>query len=199
MTAIPALEIGVWNAWILMLALFLSEAVSPAFVNLMCGGALAERMKRTPSYVPFDKTERRVLLLNKVILVLLFAYSVFLPLQSGTGWLYAGLAMFSVGVIIATMTSMAWATTPLNEPVTRGPHHYSRHPMYASLFLRFLGVGIASASWLFILLSILSMVLMHILALPEERFCFENYGDVYRHYMDKTPRWVGISKSKGKS
>jgi len=29
----------------------------------------------------------------------------------------------------------------------------------------------------------------------EERMCLEKYGDVYREYMEKTPRWLGLPKS----
>jgi len=30
----------------------------------------------------------------------------------------------------------------------------------------------------------------------EERFCLEKYGDAYREYMNRTPRWIGIPKSE---
>jgi len=30
----------------------------------------------------------------------------------------------------------------------------------------------------------------------EEEQCLEKYGDTYREYMDRTPRWIGIPKSK---
>ena len=29
----------------------------------------------------------------------------------------------------------------------------------------------------------------------EERCCLERYGNVYREYMNRTPRWIGIPKS----
>jgi protein-S-isoprenylcysteine O-methyltransferase Ste14 len=37
------------------------------------------------------------------------------------------------------------------------------------------------------------------IAVPaEERFLLEKYGDAYREYMSKTPRWLGIPKSVAK-
>jgi len=84
--------------------------------------------------------------------------------------------------------------TPLDEPFTEGLYRCSRHPEYLSIFLRPMGVGIASASWLFSLLAIAFLVLMNSLVIPEERFCLEKYGDAYREYMNRTPRWIGISK-----
>jgi len=59
----------------------------------------------------------------------------------------------------------------------------------------FIGIGIISASWVFILLSVVRAVSTFIIAIPEERFCLEKYGDSYREYMGKTPRWIGIPKS----
>jgi hypothetical protein len=29
----------------------------------------------------------------------------------------------------------------------------------------------------------------------QERSCLEMYGDAYREYMDRTPRWIGMPKS----
>ena len=33
-------------------------------------------------------------------------------------------------------------------------------------------------------------------AFAEERGCLETYGEEYREYLDKTPRWIGIPKSR---
>jgi len=88
-----------------------------------------------------------------------------------------------------------FATNPLDEPVTKGLYRYSRHPMYLTQFLMFIGVGIASASWVFLLLSVLRTIASFMLMTPEESFCLEKYGNTYREYMNKTPRWIGIPKS----
>jgi protein-S-isoprenylcysteine O-methyltransferase Ste14 len=32
----------------------------------------------------------------------------------------------------------------------------------------------------------------------EEQSCLEKYGDAYREYMDRTPKYIGIPKSEGK-
>ena len=31
---------------------------------------------------------------------------------------------------------------------------------------------------------------------PEEQDLLEKYGNVYREYMNRTPKWIGIPKSK---
>jgi protein-S-isoprenylcysteine O-methyltransferase Ste14 len=35
-------------------------------------------------------------------------------------------------------------------------------------------------------------------AIAEERWCLEKYGDAYREYMNRTPRWIGLPKSEKK-
>ncbi len=64
------------------------------------------------------------------------------------------------------------------------------------MILAFIGIGIASASWLCLLLGAINTLLQHILIGAEERWCLEKYGDAYREYMNRTPRWFGIPKSE---
>lgn len=46
--------------------------------------------------------------------------------------------------------------------------------------------------------SILVLIVEHKLVTAEERICLKQYGDAYREYMNRTPRWIGIQESKGK-
>ncbi|UCB60681.1 MAG: hypothetical protein JSW72_01055, partial [Candidatus Bathyarchaeota archaeon] len=62
----------------------------------------------------------------------------------------------------------------------------------------FIGIGIACASWLFLLLGAVAQILQNICLDAEERWCLEKYGDAYREYMNRTPRWIGIPKSEKK-
>lgn len=70
--------------------------------------------------------------------------------------------------------------------------------MYLTDFLFFLGLGIATASWIFLLFSILWVATNFFLGNPEERDCLDKYSDSYREYMSRTPRWLGIPKSETK-
>jgi len=89
-------------------------------------------------------------------------------------------------VILQDLTLLLanFATTPWDEPIIKGLYRYSRHPMYITSSLFLLGVGIASASWLFLLLSILFAISHFTNAIPEERFCLRQYGEAYREYMN---------------
>ena len=59
------------------------------------------------------------------------------------------------------------------------------------MLLIYLSVGIASASWIFLLATIIWLILIRLSVGDEERYCMEKYKDIYREYMNRTPRWIG--------
>lgn len=186
MSLIPAFEIGVWNAWIFMLINFLPMPI----LMRVHKGVLEESLK---SYGEANKT---VYYIQWGLWALAFVYSIFLPLRLGTIWLYIGLPIALVGVVTYAIVIVSFATNPIGkEPVTTGLYRYSRHPMYITQLIMFIGVGIATASWLFLLLTIVYTGLMLIYAGSEEDGCLKRYGDAYREYMNRTPRWIGLPKS----
>jgi len=145
--------------------------------------------------VPYERAEKRASVISIVILLLLLVYSVFLPLELGTVWFYVGLGIYVVGLAMFLAAIVNVATTPLGQPFTKGMYRYSRHPMYFSGVITYVGVSVASASWIFLLLSVVTAVLLASGAIAEERGCLETYGDEYREYLDRTPRWIGMPKS----
>ena len=192
MSLLPAFEIGVWNAWILTLYLPLHPIIMMLIDKLVGTGDIFKKME-TPT---FSKTESMMNILgNFVVLFGLFIYSIFLPLQLGTAWFYAGLALCVLGVVTWTVAIVNIADIPLGEPWNKGLYRYSRHPMTLSGYLILIGAGIASASWVFLLFSIVYIILSAIPTVAEERFCLGKFGSAYREYMNRTPRWLGLPKS----
>jgi protein-S-isoprenylcysteine O-methyltransferase Ste14 len=49
--------------------------------------------------------------------------------------------------------------------------------------------------WIFLLLSSLAMFLLASQVIAEERGCLATYGNEYREYMNRTPRWIGMPKT----
>ena len=188
MSLIPAFEIGLWNVWLLMLPLVLIPTImAPIKKGLF---------KKTESTANLSKTEKRAFVFSKVFLALSFLYSIFLPLKLGTLWFYIGLPISLLGIAMYIVVSVNIANTPVGEPVTTGLYRYSRHPMYVASFPALVGAGIASASWFFLLLAILVTVTHFMNGIFEERLCLEAYGSVYQNYVNRTPRWIGMTKSK---
>ena len=191
MTLVPAFEVGVWNAWIFMIWPW----VDMLAIRLV-GSDVYQRASGLPSEMKTSHRYRVVSYVSMAVDTMAVAYSIFLPLKLGTIWFYAGLVIFLTGLVVLTAATVNFARTPMDVPVTRGMYHYSRHPLYLASLLIYLSVGIASASWVFLLVFFVQAVSIRIAAVGEERYCLEKYGEAYREYIDKTPRWLGLPKSR---
>jgi protein-S-isoprenylcysteine O-methyltransferase Ste14 len=193
MSWLPAFEISLWNAWILMLYVPLLSPIMRV-VDKVVG--TSEIYKKMGDDVSYEKEEKHTYIIYMVVLFVLLAYSIFLPLKLGTVWFYAGITIYLVGLVMLLTAIVNVTTTPLGKPFTQGMYRYSRHPEYFSLSITFVGVSIASASWVFLLLSVVSIILQISSVATEERACLETYGGEYQEYMNRTPKWIGIPKSR---
>ena len=82
--------------------------------------------------------------------------------------------------------------------VTRGPYAYSRNPMYVSELALWLGWAVFYGN----VGVLIGLVIFFALFLPgvryEERVLEARFGDVYRAYRGRVPRWLGTRRlSKG--
>jgi len=196
MSYIPAFQIGLWNAWILI-ALNFSTSMLPSLINKE---RVARAMGTGENAPQSSRTQKIVLLItHALVMPATMFYSIFLPLKLETAWLYIGLPICFLAMIINFMAGVSFATTPLEDPVTRRIYRISRHPIYFAGFLINVGVGIACASWFFIVCALLWIICMGIGVIDEERFLLEKYGEAYREYIEQTPRWIGMPKSGKKT
>jgi len=188
MSLVPAFEVGVLNAWIFIVPfLIVTYGLSYLIVDSKAS------LFAWPSYT---KSEKKLVPIQMLLMLVPCIYSIFVPLKLGVAWFYVGLVIYLLGMAFIIMSVITFSATPPEKPNTTGIYRVSRNPMYFGWFLAYVGIGIASASWLFLLLSVALIILMTILSGSEERFCHEKYGDAYREYMNRTPRWIGIPKSK---
>jgi protein-S-isoprenylcysteine O-methyltransferase Ste14 len=187
MSLIPVFKVGIGNAW-LFVALFLL---------LFYGLSRLIVSKKAALFVwpHYTKKEKRILLILMVCMFFPMVYSIFLPLKIDTAWFYVGLLIYLAGIVFVMTAVLNFATTPPDKPVTKGIYRLSRNPIDFGSFLIFISIGIASASWLVLLVAGVFLGLMGAGEIAEERMCLEKFGKVYREYMNKTPRWIGIPKS----
>jgi protein-S-isoprenylcysteine O-methyltransferase Ste14 len=89
-----------------------------------------------------------------------------------------------------------FATSPEDKVITEGLYRFTRNPTYIGMILTQIGLGIACTSWLYLLLTVALMILFNANLSAEERYCLYRFGDDYRKYKNRTPRWIGIPKSK---
>jgi len=189
MSLVPEFELGVWNAWILMLPLLL---IWLSFLLLN-----NERME--DEQAAWKRVDKRTKKTNITVQLTFFGgliYSVFLPLTLEIPLLWIGLFIYMIGIIFATMAVLVFTATPQDRPVTKGIYRISRNPMYLGMFIIFIGVGTACVSWIFLISAVVSILMMAKVVVYEEAICIGKYGNAYREYMKRTPRWLGIPKSQ---
>ena len=198
MSLIPAFELGLWNAWILVLFIFLFIiGLSSLVIRLFFGSSKSQESSKRYSAKPkLSEREKKLDYLSTVTLLASLFYSVFLPMDLGTGWFYVGLFVYMMSMIFGFIAMINFALAPLDKPATKGVYAISRNPMYFSMFLMFVGISLACVSWFFLLSTMIWIILGDSGVVAEERLCLEMYGDSYREYMKRTPRWIGIPKSK---
>ena len=193
MSLIPEFKLGLWNAWIFMLLSLLIGLISWALI----GKKGLNKFRSTPQ---ISKT-RAENLSEKIYSPLSLAsmvYCIFLPLKLGTIWFYAGIAIWALSEVFVLISFFSFGITPLDELVTKGAYRFSRNPVCLSGFFMDLSIGVACASWIYLLYAMVDLILMHISIGAEERFLLDKYGNTYREYMNRTPRWIGIPESKNK-
>jgi protein-S-isoprenylcysteine O-methyltransferase Ste14 len=186
MSFIPVFKIGLWNAWLFMVV-FLLQMVVMMFV-----GKQVMEKSHVPKEARKNKAERYAGVLGNLIWLIAMVYSVFLPLALGTVWFYTGFFIFVIGLILLIVATQNFITTPADQLIPRGVYRISRHPMYLATFFITLSSGIATASWLFIFLSLILALCLRWEAMIEERFCKNEYSDLYNQYCSRVPRWFGI-------
>jgi protein-S-isoprenylcysteine O-methyltransferase Ste14 len=193
MSWMPAFKIGLWNAWILMV-LLLAAAFVPLYID---NDKADKRCEGEPTGSELSRTTRIAHVITHIIILpFTFIYSIFLPLKLGTSWFVAGVPIYLLALVMVLMSSISFSTAPLGEPLSKGVYAVSRHPGYLGLFLGYVGIGLACASWVFLLCALVWIVSWHFGVIEEERILLERYGDAYREYVNRTPRWIGVPKSK---
>jgi protein-S-isoprenylcysteine O-methyltransferase Ste14 len=76
-----------------------------------------------------------------------------------------------------------------HELIMSGPYKYIRHPMYASVYLIYVGFLILTANWLVGVLLLAPFTLLYISRVrSEEQMMLEKFGEKYQEYMKKSGR-----------
>jgi protein-S-isoprenylcysteine O-methyltransferase Ste14 len=148
-----------------------------------------EVMKRLTTQPERGKFERISGFFGMILYFGSLFYSILLPLPLTSINFIIGTVIFSISMIIYFTAVHNYATTPFNEPVTKGIYKISRNPIHFFSYISWIGVGIAAGSWILIICNFIMMIHMHIGTLSEEKFCIEKYGDSYKEYMERVPRY----------
>jgi protein-S-isoprenylcysteine O-methyltransferase Ste14 len=89
----------------------------------------------------------------------------------------------------------AGTTETIGEPTTTivetGPYRFTRNPIYIGLTLLYFGLAVMLTSgWMLLLLIPVLMVMQRGVVEREEAYLTQKFGDVYRRYQARVPRWL---------
>jgi protein-S-isoprenylcysteine O-methyltransferase Ste14 len=182
MELFPTLEIGWLNGWLLLALEFLIQG----FLILVFPKDVVSRL--------FDRSgwsvkQRVYLIVGKVFSLITLVLIILTPLKIQSWFFIPGLALYIVGVVGLVVAMYNFKDTPLNQPVTKGVYKISRHPQIVAQFIFLLGICIAIGSWVTVFMLLMSRILQHFSILAEEEVCLNKYGDPYKNFMERVPRY----------
>jgi len=183
MELLPALRLGWLNGWVLL-----------AFEFLIQGSLLMVFPKAVVSRL-FDRSgwsaqQRIFTIIGKVFSLACLVLIVLTPLNIRSAVIIAGLVLYAIGVAGLVVAMLNFKDTPPDQPVTKGVYRISRHPQIVALFIVFLGVCLAIGSWVALFALVISKLFQHFGILAEEEVCLKQYGEPYRAFMKRVPRYL---------
>lgn len=184
MNMIPELRIGLLNGWILLVLYFIGLIVSVSLYSKESRIWLFNN--------PKDEKKRVLMFIRLFGQLATTAYilmMVITPMKINKPIFFAGAVIYSIGYILEMSALYYFRKTPVDQPVVKGPYHYSRNPQWLGLFLVLLGAAIAAGIWLYIGIVVIVGIIYHIQILDEESACIKKYGESYREYMNRIPRY----------
>ena len=111
----------------------------------------------------------------------------------------AGFAVIAVSLVVMALAIIQFLKAgtnldvrkPATTVVTSGPFRVSRNPMYVSLAMLYVGIGIAADSpWIVGLLLPALIAMRYGVIRPEERYLERKFGEDYLRYKRAVRRWI---------
>lgn len=182
MELLPEFHFGWVNGWLYLLLLAATDISLFAIFPKLTVKRLFDRSGWSQKQIVST-------IIGKLFALSAIAMLVFTPIKLGS-------AVFSIGTILALLALIGlirslfdYRNTAMDIPVTTGIYKFSRHPQVLMSFLVLVGAAIAVGSWSALILLTVTRVLSHQQLLAEEEACIRQYGETYRAYQGKTPRY----------
>jgi protein-S-isoprenylcysteine O-methyltransferase Ste14 len=178
MELMPALSIG----WLALVLLSLTDGILFLVFPRKVVTRIFDRSGWSQKQVAFTVA-------GKLCALVCLALISFTPPKAENPVSSVGAALIAVGLIGLVKALLDFKNTPLDKPVTQGLNKVSRHPQIVMSSLVILGACIAIGSWLALAMLLAARILSHFGILAEEEICLKLYGDAYRAYLERTPRY----------
>jgi protein-S-isoprenylcysteine O-methyltransferase Ste14 len=95
-----------------------------------------------------------------------------------------------IALAVVVESIYRFQATPKNDPVTAGLYKVTRNPQFIGLFVANVGASLIVGSWVVFIIVVIMQVSLHLRILSEEKSCIARYGEKYREYMRRVPRYL---------
>lgn len=185
MDNVPPLHPGVLNGWLLLVAYFLGLIVSAmAFPTDQ-----RKKLFLEPQY-PRGHPRWVALSLGRIAAVSFVVLTLFTELRLGTYLFYAGVTLYGIGYVVVMVSLNDYKRAPAEGMVTGGLYRYTRNLQWLGLVGVFVGTVLAMGAGLHLILVLIVVAVYHFQILLEEEGCASAYGEEYRNYMRRVPRYL---------
>jgi protein-S-isoprenylcysteine O-methyltransferase Ste14 len=171
---------------------------------VLLAGAFFVFARVRSDYQTLGRLSRPIAVLQ-VVYFCLYALSSYVFLDSGLSHVDTGSLLFPVALVlmIAGFLLVVLSMPFLGQPSfgravgslrTSGLYRYSRNPQLVGAFLFIVGYALLWPSWQGLLWASLWLVIAHLMVRGEEAHLERVFGDEYRDYCRRTPRYLGLRK-----
>ena len=184
MNFLPQFELSLTNAFWFSIAFIVTNIV-------MLKIHPSHFKKRVLSMPKFDnKFHQFVGMLNFLIFQGLIVLIFFMPIQFNYRYFVSAIILFATGYILYVMALSNLATSQPERPVTKGVYKISRNPQQIFTIVMWVGIGFITSCWLIIVLCLFQLIVIYPTFIAQENYCIEKYGEDYKNYIKKAPRYL---------
>ncbi|PIE79410.1 MAG: hypothetical protein CSA15_03310 [Candidatus Delongbacteria bacterium] len=183
MELFPKISIELLGGWLLTVVYFAVNIGLP----LTKTGTLKRLLTSSKKYSTFS--EKLLHLSSQLSWFGTIFLPIIFPIKTNSNLFITGIILFIVGIILTIISIHNYITTPLDEQVKKGIYKFSRNPIYASYNIFGFGIAFLTGSWIIFILHIIEIATCHLIVLDEEKYCINRYGNEYKVYMKKVPRY----------
>lgn len=155
----------------------------------------------TPPIHPMLFLLAKVAIFGAVVppLVQLAGFRLRAPVPGGR-WIAAVLAVVAAALLVLGSRALGASLRvglpkEATELKTGGIYRFSRHPLYVALFFAALAGCLYCPHPLVLVSAVLTILLHHRIALAEERFLEQRFGDAWRRHRARVPRYFGWGRT----
>jgi protein-S-isoprenylcysteine O-methyltransferase Ste14 len=183
MELFPDLKIGWLNGWLIIILLALMDGIIFLTFPKKVVRRLFDRSGWSQKQQAFTIAGKLCGLICLVLLTLT-------PLKIGSPVFVVGAILTALGLLGLIKALFDFKNTPLDEPVTRGLYRVSCHPQIVMSSVVLLGGCIAIGSWVAVVFWATARLMEHFGIVAEEQVCLKQYGEAYRAYLKRVPRYL---------